>query len=612
MCGIAGWIDYGKDLSDSGSIMEAMLATLENRGPDAGGVWKSPHVALLHRRLAVVDIENGKQPMVKEQGGEKYILTYNGELYNTGELRRELLALGHRFAGHSDTEVLLTAYIQWGAGCVERLNGIFAFAVWEQRERRLFFARDRMGVKPFFYSRSGGGLLFGSELKTLLAHPAVKARVDRQGAQELLMLGPGRTPGQGVFAGILELLPGHCGYYSAGGLRLWPYWQLKAAPHTHSLADTVDRVRELVEDAVRRQLVSDVELCTFLSGGLDSSIISSIAAAKYREEGKTLATFSVDYRDNDRYFTKSSFQPDSDAPWIERMSGYIGSNHHYFTIDTPQLVQSLGEATLARDLPGMADVDGSLLLFCRYVKRHATVAVSGECADEVFGGYPWYHRREILERPTFPWAGSLALRRSLLLPGLARDAEDYVAQRYRQTVAAAPKLEGETPLESRMREMFCLNLGWFMQTLLDRKDRMSMACGLEVRVPFCDHRIVEYAYNIPWELKALEGREKGLLRRAVQGLLPDDVIERKKSPYPKTHNPLYLAAVRSALAGVAQKPDAPLFALVSRPALLGLLEQGVNDLNNPWYGQLMTYPQTLAYLLELNHWLEAYGVDIAV
>ena len=610
MCGIAGWIDYHKNLIGNDQTFEAMLTTLENRGPDAGGVWQSPHAVLLHRRLAVVDIENGKQPMIKEGRGQKYILTYNGELYNTEDIRKELLALGHSFVGHSDTEVLLTAYIQWGADCMERLNGIYAFAVWEEREQRLFIARDRMGVKPFFYSRPGGGFVFGSELKTLLAHPDIKARITREGGQELLLLGPGRTPGQGVFADTSELLPGYCGYFSADGLRLWPYWQLKAAPHTHSLTDTIHHVRELVEDAVRRQLVSDVELCTFLSGGLDSSIISTIAAAKYREEGKTLSTFSIDYQDNDRYFTKSSFQPDSDAPWVERMSRHIGSNHHYFLIDTPQLVQSLGEATLARDLPGMADVDGSLLHFCRYVKQHATVAVSGECADEVFCGYPWYHRKEILERQTFPWAGSLELRRSLLRSDIGGDAEAYVAERYRQTVEATPKLDGESPHEARMREMFCLNLNWFMQTLLDRKDRMSMACGLEVRVPFCDHRIVEYVYNIPWEIKALGGREKGLLRRAVKGLLPDDVIERKKSPYPKTHNPRYLAAMRKALGEVAQRKDAPIFELVDRAALLNLLEQGVNDLNNPWYGQLMTYPQTLAYLLELNHWLEAFKVDI--
>ncbi len=604
MCGIAGIIGR----SDDGAY-GPMLETMERRGPDQEGLWLGAGAALLHRRLSVVDLENGRQPMALDWAGETYILVYNGELYNTDELRRELEALGHAFTSHSDTEVLLHAYAQWGGACVERFNGIFAFGVYETRAGRLFLARDRIGVKPLFYARSGEAFLFSSELKTILTYPGVEARLAPVGVCEVMLLGPGRTPGCGVFEGILEVRPGWRGYYEDGKLSLEPYWKLIDRVHGDDLEATIRTVRELVTDAIRRQLVSDVPVGCFLSGGLDSSILSAVAAEYLRERGETLDTFSVTYKDNDRYFRASKFQPNSDDEYIGLMTQALGSRHHRVELDTEELADALYDAVDARDLPGMADVDSSLLLFCKKVRQDITVALSGECADEIFGGYPWYRDPDIRARNGFPWAQSTALRASLLQPNAlgSRDPFQYVDERYRATLLETDILPQTDAGEKRMREMTRLNFDWFMQTLLARKDRMGMYSGLEVRVPFCDHRIAEYLYATPWPVKELGGYEKGLLRRAMADYLPEKVLMRKKSPYPKTHNPAYAALVKDRLRDLLASPSAPIWTIVKPKEAARLLDQ---EPAQNWYGQLMTGPQTIAYLLQVDYWLRRYHIRI--
>jgi len=612
MCGIAGWIDHSRDLRKDKDIINKMTATLVRRGPDAQGIYLSENVCLMHRRLIVIDPENGKQPMTIEKGDASYTIVYNGELYNTDELRDELLAFGYRFRGHSDTEVLLTAFVHWGESCLERLNGIYAFGVWNDADRTLFLARDRMGVKPLFVYSYPGGIIFGSELKTLLANPLVKPRVDNDGLKDIFLLGPGRTGGNGVIKGVTELKPAEfLVYEQKTGLKIRKYWSLKACEHTDDVKTTVEKTRFLITDTIRRQLVSDVPLCCFLSGGLDSSIISKIASDDYLSGNKgKLHTYSVNYADNRQYFEKSIFQPNSDEEYISMMSSYIGSQHHEVLLDNEDLEKHLGDAVLARDLPGMADVDSSLLLFCREIKKEFTVAVSGECADEIYGGYPWYHNRDILYKDTFPWSHSLDLRQSILKPGLLKNGEEYVKQRYSDTTKAADTLPGEGEHEVRMRQMFMLNLDWFMQTLLDRKDRMSMYSGLEVRVPFCDHRLVEFAYNMPWNIKSLNGREKGIVREAMKGILPDEIVWRKKSPYPKTHNPRYLKAVKSSLQRILDDPASPLVQLIDRQRVQEIIDSDGKALSAPWYGQLMTGPQLMAYLIQVDIWMREYKIGI--
>lgn len=600
MCGITGLVHFQRELVNEKETVSKMAATLKKRGPDDFNVWTSRHAAFGHTRLVVVDPAGGIQPMTRGS----LTMVYNGELYNTEEVRKELIKRGHAFQGHSDTEVLLTAFIEWRENCLEQLNGIFAFGVWDEQRQELFMARDRLGVKPLFYTEKNGAFLFGSELKALLAHPDVEAEIERSGLMELFALGPGRTPGNGVFKDIFELRPAHALTVKRSGLNVWRYWNVKSEPHRHSLNETAERVRYLLRDAVERQLTADVPVCTFLSGGVDSSAISAFAANFF---DKPLHTYSIEYEDNSRFFKKNLFQPGEDRPWIEKMQHHIGSVHHTKVIDHDTLAAKLKEAMIARDLPGMADVDSSLLWFCDEIKQDFTVGLSGECADEVFGGYPWFHRE--LKENGFPWLTSIEEKTLLLNDKWRKELslEEYVREKSGWLRSETPQLDGETALEQKRRELFYINMVSFMAVLLERKDRMSMGAGLEVRVPFADHRLVEYAWNIPWEMKMADGREKGILRKALDGVLPADVLYRKKSPYPKTHHPDYTAAVSGMLREILSG-DSLLLEFFSREKLEEMANTGGASFRVPWFGQLMTGPQLVAYFIQLHLWFDEYGV----
>ena len=611
MCAIAGIIDFENDMLKQSRTLSAMMDAVSHRGPDAAGSFMTHQAALGHRRLVVVDPAGGSQPMTRSICGNTVTIVYNGELYNTPELRAALIEKGYTFYSHSDTEALLLSYVEWGPSCVDRLNGIFAFAIWDEKKQRVFLARDRMGVKPLFIARTKNALLFASEIKAILAHPHITPVLNRDGIAELFALAPARTAGKTLFSGIDELRAGECMLYSPLGTYVHRYWQFECAPHTDSLEKTTEKLRWLITDSTTRQLVADVPVCTFLSGGVDSSILSAIAAKAAADKNSVLQTFSVDFEDNDKYFARSVFQPSPDNDYIDTMSSHIGSKHRYFTFDTDALVDSLHAAMAARDLPGMADVDSSLLLFCQKIKEHATVALSGECADEIFGGYPWFCREDLLYLDMFPWANSLELRRSVMSKALSHiNIEDYAKSRYYDTAEETPLLGDEDPLERRRRQMFYMNIKWFMANLLDRKDRMSMACGLEVRVPFCDHRIAEYAWNIPWRIKNIGGMEKGIMRLAVKDLLPESIYNRKKSPYPKTHHPEYARLITKALAEVLADTQAPMHALIDKKSVCEMLDSPA--IVTPWFGQLMTGPQLFAFLLQLNMWLETYKVRIEI
>lgn len=614
MCGITGWIDWEVDLTRQRPVLEQMTAQLSRRGPDAAGTWLSTYAALGHRRLIVVDPEGGGQPMVRYRGDQAFTITYNGELYNTIELRQDLEARGHTFlTRNSDTEVLLIAYLEWGPDCLKRLNGIFAFGIWSEEDRSLFLARDRLGVKPLFYARRGSALVFGSEVKAILAHPGIKTEVDAGGLAEIFVMGPSRTPGHGVFRHITEIRPGHCALYSPQGFRLWRYWSLVSQPHEDDLETTAFKIRGMFQDAVERQLVADVPVCTFLSGGLDSSAITAFAARAFKEAGQEeLRTYSIDYVGNEQHFRPDHFQPNSDSSWVSLVSRHLGTRHRQILVDTPELMDALVPAVRANDLPGMADIDSSLYLFCQEVKKEATVALSGESADEVFGGYPWFHSEEALAGNTFPWVRMVRERANLLSPDLVDQIrpEEYAALRYQEALEEVPRLPGEDEPEARVRQLFYLNITRFMPTLLDRKDRMSMAVGLEVRVPFCDHHLVEYVWNIPWWMKNYQGQEKGILRRALSGVLPDEVLMRRKSPYPKTHHPAYLEATRRWMLDILDEPDSPILPLLNVKAVRNLVRSDTRAMSMPWFGQLMNLPQLFACLAQVNTWLRTYRVSI--
>ena len=603
MCGIAGMLSKNIDLRERRPLIEKISESLKMRGPDGFGDITKPYISLIHRRLSVIDPENGAQPMVFG----KYTIVYNGEIYNTDEIRQELISAGYSFDTHCDTEVILKAYHCWKEESCKKLNGIFAYAVWDNETKELFLCRDRIGVKPLYFTYKDGIFAFASRIKSLLLIPEVTTDVDENGLNEIFMLGPAKTIGTAVFKDIRELPPAAYLKFGKGKYEIKEYWRLEAAEHTENERETIEHTHDLVTDAIKRQLVSDVPLCTFLSGGLDSSIISRVASDDYKRKGKTLDTYSVDYTDNDKYFKRSLFQPNKDSDFIDMISDYLSTDHKNIVLDNKDVAQALIESTYARNLPGFTDVDSSLLLFCREVKKEQTVALSGECADEIFGGYPWYHNKDILFEETFPWSRSTDVRQSILKDGLLPNGAEYAHQRYLETVAKTSYLDTDNKTERRMREMFRLNLDWFMQTLLVRKDVMSMESSLEVRVPFCDYRIVEYAYNMPWSIKSLDGREKGVLRKAFENELPYEITWRKKSPYPKTHNPIYFKEVCKMTRQVLADKTSPLHDMLNIGKINELMEDP-DALSEPWYGQLMRGPQVLAYIVQIYYWIKDNNV----
>lgn len=611
MCGICGYINHKenfvKNERESRKKAARMNDVLIHRGPDEGGIWVGERAVFAHRRLAVVDISGGHQPMKRMSCGYEFVIAYNGELYNTAELRAELSGFGYEFTTKSDTEVLLYAYIHYGTGCLKKLNGIFAFAIYDSMRRRVVLARDRFGVKPLFYCFADDTLVFASEIKALFQYPGVRAELDRDGLCELLAMSPARTEGCGVYKGIKEVLPGNCMCISNGKITEKPYWELKSGEHTDSYETTIETVRYLLCDAIKRQLISDVPIATFLSGGLDSSFITAVAAG----EIENLATYSFDYEGNDKYFKSSSFQPDPDSEWVPKMSRAFNTRHTYLVCPNDRLVPLLDDALFAKDLPGMADCDSSLLYFCREVKKHHTVVLSGECSDEIFGGYPWFRDPKAFEAKAFPWCYDLSMREDILKESVAKtlNLSEYSYNRYSESVVKTPRYFGDSAEEERRREISWLNIKWFMTNLLDRKDRMSMASGLEVRVPFCDHRLVEYVWNIPWEMKNKNNISKNVLREAARGILPEDIRTRKKSPYPKTHNPIYEAQVKLKLREIVNNPNSPILAICDRGKLNNIIN-GEFDYGKPFFGQLMAGPQFVGYLVQLNTLLDTYDVRL--
>lgn len=628
MCGIAGYCAMDENLLytklKQERLVENMGKKLLHRGPDDFGIYVGEHVAFSHSRLAVMDPPRGKQPMKKSMGMENYYIVYNGEVYNARELRKELEKKGISFVTDSDTEVVLATYMVYGKKMVEKLNGIYSFVIWKEREQSLFFCRDRLGVKPLFYTMFQGKFFFASEIKALFAYPGIRPKISSYGISQIMGIGPARIPGSGVYEGIYEVLPAHCGIYSQGGLQQWCYWQPCAKECKESYEDAVEHVKEILTDAIERQLISDVPICTLLSGGLDSSVVSAVAAKYMRDRGKALDTYSFDYSNNSKNFKASSFQPEEDRPYVDKMVAHIGSNHQYLECNEKELFHCLLEAVKAKDMPGMTDVDASLLYFSKQIKKKHTVCLSGECADEIFGGYPWFRAKESFQVDRFPWSRDLEFRQRVLRPEVRKklQLDSYVQGQYIRSVEEASCLSEENierasifvehpssiAMKRREREIAWLNIRWFMATLLERKDRMTMACGLEVRVPFADHRLVGYLYSLPWDYKYHKGQVKSLLKDAMGEYLPASVIERKKCPYPKTYDPKFEQLLKTHLMQIFDNKNAPIHDLVDVPYVKKLM-RSPSDYGKPWFGQLMALPQMYAYLIQTNLWLEEYAIE---
>ena len=614
MCGIAGFCSFKADFLQHAEswtqVLVQMRTAIAHRGHDQTGEYLQRNVGLSHTRLSIRDLAGGAQPMLRQRGEGEYAIVYNGEIYNAEELKQDLIRRGCRFETTCDTEVILYGYMEYGMEVAKKLNGIFAFAIWDGNRDTLFLCRDRLGVKPLFYAVKGDTLVFGSEPKALFAHPQIHPEADADSFREIFGVGPARTPGCGVFRGLQEVKPGCILSHSRQRVKEAPYWTLEAKPHTDSYEQTVEIVSWLLQDAVKRQLVSDVPVCSFLSGGIDSSVVTAIASRQLGLEGLTLNTFSFDFTHNDTCFQSNAFQPTRDRPYVDQVLALYPLHHTYLECDEATLADLLEDAVRMKDLPGMTDVDASLLYFCSLVKQHNKVALTGECADEIFGGYPWFYREELLHVDGFPWSADLSARTALLSDEAIRtlNLEEYVRDRYLDTLAQVPALPEEQGETRRRREMSFLNLRWFMQTLLDRMDRTSMSWGLEARVPFADHRIVEYVYNVPWSMKYEDGMEKKLLRDACKSLLPPQLLYRKKSPYPKTYSPVYEALLAERFERMLSDSQAPVHRFLDRKKAAQFLAQP-KGYGKPWFGQLMAGPQMMAYFLQINYWMERYGIE---
>jgi asparagine synthase (glutamine-hydrolysing) len=613
MCGIVGIVDYTCDLKNTDTVNgKAMVETMARRGPDSGGLWSTSHVVLGHRRLAVIDLQGGAQPMVYSRGERPTVaLAYNGELYNFRELRTRLANLGHEFQSGGDTEVLLHAYLEWGVDVPAHLEGMFAFAVWDEATQELLLVRDRLGIKPLYYAATHGGVLFGSEPKALLATGRIKPSVDLDGLREMATMV--KTPGEAVFVGMRELRPGHIARVNRRGLTETRYWSLQATEHTDDLPSTIANIRQLLEDLVREHLVAEVPLGVLLSGGLDSSTTTALAQRILRGQGlPALRTFAVDFVGQTSAFkAEQIFRDTPDAPYAVEMARHAGSRHIEVVLDKAEmLTPAVQAATLAaRDLPAVwGDMDTSLYLLFKAVRSHVTVALTGEGADEVFGGYAWSHLSHTVDAPTFPWMATSYLKseNSPFTPDLAKqlDLRAYVGDRYAQALGEVPRLAGEDPREARMRELSYLNLSRFLQNLLDRVDRLSMAVGLEVRVPFCDHRLVSYVFNTPWAMKTFDGREKSLLRAAAHDLLPATISQRKKAHYPAIQDLGYDDALRSRLSAMLARKTGAALELLDHAQLRALLERPSTGLHAD--------RSVLEFALNLNGWMETYGVQVAI
>ncbi len=614
MCGIVGFTNYSNNIKNPNVLLENMTKKLFARGMDDFGHYISDNnkVFLGHRRLAIIDIDGGKQPMTFENKKGKYTIVYNGEIYNYNELRKFLSESGVNLETRSDTEMVVKAYMLMGADCLSHLEGIFAFVIYEHISGKIFLARDHIGVKPLFYTEHASDIFFASEIKSILEYKEIDRIIDKKGVCELLGLGPVRNIGSTLFKDIKEVKPGHYVIFNGQKIEEKRYYKLQSKEHTDNIDVTIQKVRSLVEKSVIDQLIADVDVGIFLSGGVDSSIITSIVANNMKDSKEKIKTFSVDYVDNDINFKSSDFQPKRDNEFIDIMIKKYNLNHKYIVIDNKELYNALYKAMLARDMPAMADIDSSLLLFCKEVNKEVKVALSGEFADEIFCGYPWFYREDALSSKTFPWSINLKQRQDIINKELSKniDIEKYVNGIYKSAIKEVPLENTYNEDDIEMKQLSFLTMSYFGATLLDRSDRMSMANNLEIRVPFTDYKLIEYIYNIPWSIKNYGDMEKGILREAFKEVLPKEILNRKKSPYPKTHNPTYTNMVTDMLITIIEDENNRIKELVDIDYVMSIIKGEEKDYIRPWFGQLMTRTQLMAYLIQIEMWLKEYDIKI--
>lgn len=602
MCAILGWLNKKTDLQKNKDTFHKMLDLMSYRGEDHTGYYEEEHVLLGHKRLAIIDLENGNQPMYYKN----YIIVYNGEIYNTDELKNDLEKKGYVFDTRCDTEVILKGYACYKDKVLNKLEGIYAFAIYDKKKKELFLGRDRFGVKPLYYTYTKNNFIFSSSIKSILESKVIEPVLDKKCLGEILALGPSKKVGSGIFKGIKEVRPAHYLIFRKNKIKCKRYWKLVTRKCTDSFEEASYKVRNYLTDSIKRQMVSDVDIATLLSGGLDSSIISAVVATNKKNK---LTTYSIDYEDNDKYFKKNDFQVSLDEYYIDIMSKKFKTDHRYKVMKQLDVVDYLKKTLYYRDYPGMIDIDSSLLWFSEEISKDYKVILSGECADEIFGGYPWFYRDELNKRKSFPWINNIDYREQLLNHKLKKkiSLNKILKKEYSKTIKELKRSDRK----DKYKRLFYINMTHFMTTLLERKDRMTMGATIEARVPFADTRLVEYLWNLPFEYKYQDGIEKYLLRDAFKNIIPDEVLNRKKNPYPKTHNPKFLELVINLLRQRLENKNSILYQVFDVEEIYKLLDSKEDDIL-PWFGQLMTKPQLIAYLYQFDLWVEEYHIKVEI
>lgn len=602
MCGILCLYNQNRNVLENSSKFNEMLKLLNHRGPDDMRCSLHEHVLLGHCRLSIIDLKGGKQPFEYVYQGIHYRIIFNGEIYNMNELKRKLINEGFHFQSQSDSEVLLVSFIAYREKCLNMLDGIFAFVI--SYEDKIFAARDHLGVKPLYYSYINNDLIISSEIKSILMYLG-KTVIDKDGIRELLGLGPSLSPGKTLYKNIYSLRPAHYLFLYQNDLETCRYWIPTKKSHHKSYEETVKDVRSLVNKSIQRQLLSDVPISCMLSGGLDSSIITAISS----QYVNNLSTYSIDYLDQEKYFKPYDYQTTRDSDFIDEMVDRYSTNHNNVVLSQKNLIMFLKQSMIARDAPGMADIDSSFLLFCKEISRNHKVVLSGECADEIFGGYPWFYKEELYSLDCFPWIRDIDKRIDLLNENVKKlNIKDYVMDKYRESLDEIDYFDFSF-YDTNKRKMIYLNIEWFMQTLLTRSDSQSMYNAVELRVPFASKEIVEYMYNVPWEYMYHDNQEKAILRDAFKDFLPKDIFKRKKNPYPKTHSPFYLTYIKNLMIEALNDKNNILYQLFDIKKLQYFIENS-ESIEVPWFGQLMMGPQLLAYFYQIYMWGKIYHVEL--
>jgi len=566
---------------------------------------------LINNDQGFIDVLTNEETKVYKYNGKTYVITYDGEIYNKDEIRRDLISRGNYLDSDSEEELVLKAYVTWREGCLERFDGVFSLGIWEVESRKLFLARDPIGAKSLFYSILKNGIIFANHIKYIFSTDDIKPEITYEGISELLALGPSRRGSSAIFKNVAQLEPGNYMEYCLGNCRIFKYEKFEAYENKEEFSSIVDNIREIVVDSILKQYSGEKDVCALLSGGLDSSIVTAVVSEAVKHNGGKLKTFSVDYEGNDIYFEGNDFQPNSDVEWINKMSEFSDTDHTTIKLSNQSLVESLHDAMILRGFPGMGDIDTSLMAFCKGMSEQVKVGMGGECADEVFGGYPWFHRSELKDSAFFPWIRSISERNEYINDEIKEnfDVLEFAKNVYKDELNKVPILSSESNDDKRIREVGYLTYRWFLPVLLERQDKMARVADFRIRAPFCNFKLMKYIYNIPWKYRIYGNMEKGLLRYAFKDLLPEEVCYRKKSPYPKTYNPEYTKLIAGEFRKIIDNNNSPILNIVSYDNVKKLLDSGI-ETTRPWFGQLMKGPQVMAFLIQVNDWLKEYKVSI--